>query len=305
MLVFMIRPIFEFTIEYNILKFTRWMHKKPKDQNSNHGYNKAYDYIEFLELHAGPEYNFYYKTANTTIMVFITLIFGPALPILYIISLIAIGSAYFIDRLALTYFYRLPPKYSDKLTLLNLKIMSFAPIISLTFTFWLYNNQQMFGNQIDPIKNQNDLILSHHTFSSLKWARFNSNEKLIIYSIFVFGIYLTTDNFYQTFLKRKEKKAFETDPKSTVPKYWSVLKTNECAQIVEDEQNFRKLGFKCMDNEQLEILKEIQEQREANSNTSLSHSLPEINMGKIAKDTEEMLAENSNKFIGQSSYQVT
>jgi hypothetical protein len=141
MLVFMIRPIFEFGIEYATLRLKRWWYKKSVKREDKPGFDKTYDYIEFLELHAGPEYNFYYKTANTTIMVFITLIFGPALPVLYIISLIAIGSAYFIDRLALTYFYRIPPKYSEKLTLLNLKIMSFAPIISLVFTFWLYNNQ--------------------------------------------------------------------------------------------------------------------------------------------------------------------
>ena len=205
MLIFMIRPIFEFLIEYYTLRITRWCHKKKgKRVAARSDFNKTHDYIEFLELHAGPEYNFYYKTANTTIMVFITLIFGPALPILYVISLITIGSAYFVDRLALTYFYRLPPKYSEKLTLLNLKIMSFAPIISLFYTFWLYNNQQMFSNQIDPIENQGDLIMSHHTLNTLKWSKFNSNEKVLIYSIVIFGAYLTLDNFYRTFLERKE-----------------------------------------------------------------------------------------------------
>ena len=112
MLIFMIRPIFEFLIEYGTLRIGRWCHKKKAKKDVRTDLIKTHDYIEFLELHAGPEYNFYYKTANTTIMVFITLIFGPALPILYVISLITIGSAYFIDRLSLTYFYRLPPKYS-------------------------------------------------------------------------------------------------------------------------------------------------------------------------------------------------
>jgi hypothetical protein len=103
--------------------------------------NKAYDYIEFLELHAGPEYCIYYKCANTIMMVFITLIFGPALPILYIISLFSICCQYLLERLTLAYFYRIPPKFSDKLTLLNIKIMQFAPIPSLLFTFWLYGNK--------------------------------------------------------------------------------------------------------------------------------------------------------------------
>jgi hypothetical protein len=117
----------------------------------------------------------------------------------------------------------------------------------------------MFGNQIDPIKYQNDLVLSHHTFSTLRWAKFNSNEKLIIYSIFVFGIYFVSDNFYQNFLRRKDNEKFDKNPKCTVPKYWSVLKTNECVSIIEDEEHFRKLGFRCMENDQLELIKEVKE----------------------------------------------
>jgi hypothetical protein len=87
----------------------------------------------------------------------------------------------------------------------------------------------MFGNVVDPIKNQGDLVLSHHNISSLKWNKFSQNEKFIIYSIIGFGIYLLSDIFYNIFLKRKEKKAFESNPIATVPKYWTTLKANECA----------------------------------------------------------------------------
>jgi len=115
----------------------------------------------------------------------------------------------------------------------------------------------MFSNQIDPIVNQSDIVLSHHTPWNLKWSRFNSNEKVIIYSIVIFGAYLTIDNFYHTFLERKEKEAYIENPKRTVPKYYSILKNNECAHIIEDEHNFRKLGFHCVENDSLAIIKEV------------------------------------------------
>ena len=252
MLVFAIRPIFEFLTEYYILRVSRWYYKRfvytAERKSKELQISKTYDYLEFLECHAGPEYPFYYKTANTSIMVFITLIFGPALPVLYIISLVSIGSQYFIERLSLAYFYRLPPKYSDKLTLLNLKIMSFAPILSLAFTFWIYNNGQMFGNRIDPIKTQTDVTLSHHTFATIKWSKLNDNEKTIVYAIIVLGFYLILDNLHRTFLHKHEKQVFEDDPKSTTPNYYSVLKSAECVQILEDEDNFRKMGFKGLDD---------------------------------------------------------
>ena len=114
--------------------------------------NKNTDYLQFLELRAGPEYCIYYKCANTIMMVFITLIFGPALPILYVISLFSICCQYIIDRLTLAYFYRLPPKFSDELSYLCIRTMQVAPLPSLIFTYWLYGNRQMFDNKIDPIK---------------------------------------------------------------------------------------------------------------------------------------------------------
>ena len=110
------------------------------------------DFLKFLDLYAGPEYPFYYKCANTNLMVFICLIFGPAMPLLYFISLFALAIQYTTDRLLLTYFYRIPPKFSEKLTLQNIRIISFVPIFSLMFTFWAFTNKQMFDNKIDPIE---------------------------------------------------------------------------------------------------------------------------------------------------------
>jgi hypothetical protein len=94
-----------------------------RNHMKKHVYNEDYisqtskrnvqnDLLKFLDLKAGPEYCFYYKCSTSNLIVFTCLIFGPALPILYFVGLVAIGVQYFIDRLALTYFYRLPPKYS-------------------------------------------------------------------------------------------------------------------------------------------------------------------------------------------------
>jgi len=144
MLVFAFQPIIDFITEYLTLRIYRCYYKatvyNKEKQTQQTKMNKTYDYLEFLELHAGPEYCICYKCANTNMMVFITLIFGPALPILYVISPFQYVQ-YFIERLTLAYFYRIPPKFSDKLTLLNIKIMQFAPIPSLMFTFWLYGNK--------------------------------------------------------------------------------------------------------------------------------------------------------------------
>ena len=54
--------------------------------------------------------------------------------------------------------------------------MKLAPFFSLLFTFWIYDNKQMFGNFIDPIKAKTDLRLSHHTFSTVHFDLLNWDE---------------------------------------------------------------------------------------------------------------------------------
>ena len=50
-------------------------------------------------------------------VVFVCLMFGGSMPILYFIGMFATAITYFTDRLTLTYFYRLPPKFTEKLNI--------------------------------------------------------------------------------------------------------------------------------------------------------------------------------------------
>ena len=127
--------------------------------------------------------------------------FGPAFPILYFIALIAIGIQYFIDRLTLSYFYRLPPKFSEKLTLQTVRIMAIAPLFSLLVSFWLYTNKQMFDNKIDKISSQNELELSHHLFSDFKWKTFPKSHKILICAILLIFIHLLVSESVHKLLK--------------------------------------------------------------------------------------------------------
>jgi hypothetical protein len=67
------------------------------------------DFLKYLDLNAGPEYSFHSKIAYCSMVVYVALIFGPIMPIMYPLSFFAILVQYLTDKLFLTYFYRLPP----------------------------------------------------------------------------------------------------------------------------------------------------------------------------------------------------
>lgn len=231
-------------VEYYTCKVNRWYSKnyiyneKENDDDDECRKNITNNYLEFLDLYAGPEYCFYYKCANINMMVFITLLFGSAMPMLYIICLFSIGIQYFIERLSLTYFYRLPPKFNDRCTMLNIKLMSCAPLLSLFLTFWLYTNKQMFDNVIDQIKTHDEVRLSHHFFSTINFDQsehgLNRNDlvALVLSSIFVCII------GFVTFIRERynndtlEKFTFR---KRRLPNYYKSMKFQDCQEVLEDE----------------------------------------------------------------------
>jgi hypothetical protein len=112
MIVFIFEPFIDIVSDYVEIWALRWYHrnfvyiKDPKKYDKN-------DFLKYLDLEAGPEYSFHHKLANTNCLVFICLIFGPMLPLLYPIGMFALFVQYMTDKYFLAYFYRLPPKYSS------------------------------------------------------------------------------------------------------------------------------------------------------------------------------------------------
>ena len=194
LIIFSFQPVIDFIVEFLRQKYAQRSFLKTKaGAHAHHVHtskcaHKKYDYQEFVSLHAGPQYLIYYKCANTNMMVFITIFFGSALPILYIITCWSILCQYVFERLTLAYFYRLPPKFNDQLTLLNIKLMQLATIPSLLLTFWLYGNNQMFGNRIDSFTNEDEVTLSHHTFHETLKTGWESRALLV--TAFLIFLYL-------------------------------------------------------------------------------------------------------------------
>ena len=115
MIVFICNPFIDFLTEYIEVSIHRCYARRYIYKANNH-YDK-HDFLKYLDVSAGPEYMFHSKLANTNLLLFFTVVFGPILPILYPIALAAGLVQYLTDKLFLSYFYRLPPKYSEQLTL--------------------------------------------------------------------------------------------------------------------------------------------------------------------------------------------
>lgn len=66
-------------------------------------------------MYSGPEHAMHFKYATLLNTVYVTFLFGVALPVLFPIAAFTFFNMYVVERVLLAYYYKLPPTYDEKL----------------------------------------------------------------------------------------------------------------------------------------------------------------------------------------------
>jgi hypothetical protein len=247
MTIFAFQPVIDYAVELLILKSYRFYYRNftysSKYKTEQGKMNVQNDFLVFMDMHAGPEYPFYIKFSNTNLVVFVCILFGGSMPMLFAIAMLAIAVQYFMDRLALTYFYRLPPKFGEQLNITSLKLMSVAPVIGLCILLWQYTNRQMFANAIDKISTQNQVTLSHHFLKDLNWYSLKYCQKALVTFICLLTIFLVVQEVVRVYKKKFKPRDKLKIQDSALPNYYPSLRLEAIDELLEDERQFKAFGF--------------------------------------------------------------
>lgn len=104
------------------------------------GQTKCTTIQQYVNIYSGPDYELHFKYAAILNMCFVTFMYGLILPILFPIALLFFVLMYIIEKLSLTYFFRKPPMYDDKLNKSTLSSLKYAPVYMMAFSFWAFSN---------------------------------------------------------------------------------------------------------------------------------------------------------------------
>jgi hypothetical protein len=118
-------PYIEITIALSIKKILQWLDsgfpcikrsegKPPTKCNTNQKY---------LNLYAGPEYMMHFRYSSILVQVYVAFMYALLMPIIVPIALLGIFNMYVVERLALTYYYRQPPMFDEKLNTRAIDLM--------------------------------------------------------------------------------------------------------------------------------------------------------------------------------------
>ena len=122
---------------------------------------------QYVNLHAGPTYLIHFKYSSIMTSIFVTFMYGLTLPILFPIAFIQLLVAYFVEKITLTYYYRKPPMYDEKMNAAALSVLKWAPFLMMAFNFWTFGNRQIFDNNITEKKYSGDPLVTNHDLNTI------------------------------------------------------------------------------------------------------------------------------------------
>ena len=92
-------------------------------------------------------------------------VFAPGMPILWILSLMALILMYALNKLKLSKLSQMPHNYLPKLNADLVSIYFWGPITYSAIGYWMFSNQQTMNNQVNPKPYSNSIQYDNHHIS--------------------------------------------------------------------------------------------------------------------------------------------
>lgn len=185
-------PLIEFAMFWSLLNLSRCMDRKW----SNDTFVSSQPSVQaYIDLYAGPAYLIHYRYAAILLQIGVAFCYGCAMPPLYGIACLAFFILFINERLLICYYYREPPAFDEKMTLLTLNIVRWVPFIMLPMAFWQLGNRQIFDNVVTPILFKSEIKLTQHYFGSAlshmdpSFMTYNSGPLWVFLILMIWGFW--------------------------------------------------------------------------------------------------------------------
>mmetsp|Transcript_6920 Transcript_6920/g.5166 ORF Transcript_6920/g.5166 Transcript_6920/m.5166 type:complete len:223 (-) Transcript_6920:562-1230(-) len=156
-------PLVEFGIGWGMSTFFRMM---DRSFGSDTYKSKCKSVQQYVERYSGPVYQIHFRYSTILNTVFVTCMYGTAIPILYPVALLSFTILYLMERLLVFYYYKQPPAYDQQMTYTALNILRWAPFLMFAMGYWVLGNNQVFDNKVFVYEYTTNITLSGHTIAT-------------------------------------------------------------------------------------------------------------------------------------------
>ena len=208
-----------------------------KADNTNIFTSKVHNY-EYADLHSGSSFKISSPFAKVMCMIFMSLMFGLSLPIMFPCTLIFIIVLYCFNKILVVYWFVKPPQFDDTLAKIFISWIKYGALLFCGFSYWLLTNRQMFDNHVLPIRYQQDVDIMEHSISDIQL-----NQTLILFiGFFLLIIYLVLyDSFHDAFGIFSERSINKHDKTAEdLHNFYHSLSNKNLIDMIEEEKCIRE-----------------------------------------------------------------
>jgi hypothetical protein len=101
---------------------------------------------KYKDLYNGGEYVIHFKYSGVLNIVYITMMYGLGMPLLFPLAAFNFFNQWVCERIIVARQMRLPPALDDKLTNNCIGMLKFAPLLLIFNGYWMISNPQIFIN---------------------------------------------------------------------------------------------------------------------------------------------------------------
>lgn len=186
---------------------------------------------------------------------FVCFMYGLAIPLLFPISLLGLFVLYVAEKYSITYFFRKPPMFDEKMNTNAITTLQWAPVYMMFFGYWCLSNVQIFSNVTGIITSTLEPAATFHSMFSF---HIDHALPLMLTGIFVLVI-VSSDDITMQMLRAvgiaKEEEEDEVD--EGLGTYWECLDEHDRLVWYLDETHLRKqLNITTIDDESYNLLKD-------------------------------------------------
>jgi hypothetical protein len=126
---------------------------------------------KYKDIQSGAEYVIHFKYSGILNIVYITMMYGVGMPILFPIAAFNFFNQWVCERLTVALLVKQPPALDAKLTNNCISLLKWSPLFLLFNGYWMLSNKQIFLNTWEFIEKSTDSMKSEHfIFFGVNWA---------------------------------------------------------------------------------------------------------------------------------------
>jgi len=96
---------------------------------------------KYKNVYSGPEMEIHFKYSTALNLIFVTMMYGIAMPIMWPLCAVAILSQRITEKIQVAWLVQLPPAMDDQITRHVMSLLKYAPLFLLCNGYWLLDNR--------------------------------------------------------------------------------------------------------------------------------------------------------------------